>query len=134
MKERKLRNIVGTILIAGHLIPVVYLFSLQAASKFTGDEVTPTLAVMAPLFLTYLRVVIAKGLEQKPGANGNEVAEEKVAYAVGLPVMLFLAVLAIISWKAFGSLSFLPFISTLGGLESILGFGVAMVARELFGK
>lgn len=134
MNERTMRAVVGLSFIAEHFILLILVAVLTIADKFTADELFTTFGIIGPLFAAYTTASVKKLLTQIPERHLEPVAWERSVLSFTVPIFYFVAVVAIIFWKALGSLTFDAFVKLIGVAETFVGVYVGMVVENLFGS
>jgi len=132
MSERRLRGIVGALLVFGQLGLLLVVTLLTASDKFTQPELLSTFGMIGPLLAAYVTSAVRTFLKQKHSEIGAFIATERAFVAITYPAAFIATLFGLVLWKAFGSLSFDSFLKFGGALQTALGVYVALVVEDLF--
>ncbi len=133
MQEHKLVGYFALALIGSHLISLFYLLILAVVGRFEIVELTTAISVILPLFGMYTAAAIKHlGRLTKARSRSNEISRYVVIAYFSILASFVAYMLAIISWKAFGSLTHEDLLALAGIGETVLGVYVGIIVGSLF--
>lgn len=136
MKEVQLRNRVGIFLIISHFGIMLSVIGIYLAGGFLFDEMTTTIALMAPFFASYTTVIVRFVIKNKyqTQAKSKDISGMFVFIGFLLPCLFIAAILAAIVLKALnaGFSSFEEFKTVIAIFETVFAVYVGQVVFSLF--
>ncbi len=133
MTVRTLRAAAGLSLVAEHFLLLVLVAVCAAWDRYTTEELFTAFGIIGPLFAAYTTAAVRRLLSDEAVVDERPVRRERAVLIVAIPAFFFSCLVAIVLWKALGSLAFDAFVKMVGVAETFLGVYVGMVVEHMFG-
>lgn len=138
MTEGNIKKWLGVFLVSVHFLILLLVILFWLLGGFLTEEMTTTIAIIAPFFAAYTAAVIRYVISTKYQTASLErpVSGVFVVFAFGIPAMFAIVVAGSVALKAFnlGITSFENFKIMLATAETVFGVYAAQMIFSLFDR
>jgi len=136
MTEAQNKSIVGLLLVFSHFGIIIMIFVFYVLGGFLFDEMTTSIALVAPMFSLYTTAIFKHFIKRKrkTKAKAELLTKEYIIISLFVPsvFVLFLGTIVVLKAYNFGLSSFEEFKIMLGVGESVFGIYIGLVLSSAF--
>jgi hypothetical protein len=137
MTARTLQAIVGVIFIVSHFAVLILVAAFYIARGFTFEEMTTTIAIVAPVFAGYTLIIVRAIMAERTQGNTAPQKNERFLFiflSLFVPAVFVLVLVAIICLRAYnvGISSFEQFKTMLALAEGVFAVYLGPIIQALF--
>jgi hypothetical protein len=137
MTARTIQAIVGVIFIVSHIGVLILVAAFYIARGFTFEEMTTTIAIIAPVFAGYTLIIVRAIMAERTQSDTVPKVKERFLFtflSLFVPVVFVVVLVAIICLRAYnvGISSFEQFKTMLALVEGVFAVYLGPIIQSLF--